>query len=330
MSKFEKLLQEALADVVGSAASGIGKVASGIGQAVNVAAQQATGSGSLASISGGVLDYFKKFKFELKPVTNRTALKTADGKQAEHDDPETVNKMAKLGLINTYTPSAVILSPDTGMSVNGIYGRTVNHSKDKVMAAFKNLCDQNNINADSIFINNTNNLNRFWIQLTGQSDQYVQIESYILEQEQQKIKKILPKNTRNYTTWCIFKGPNAGLFEITEGRELPKYALVKGDQRKPDLRNRQEPSYAFKLEGECARLLLAGNKTLYPKWYFLNDYEYSLNKKKMDLKEPEAATAQGPSLYNQTPASTPSTPPTPTSAASSIITPGSPLFTGRS
>ena len=306
MSKFENLLKEALADIVGSAAAGVGKVASGVSQAVNVAAQQATGPGSLAAISGGALDYFKKFKFELKPVTNQTAIKTADGKQAEHDDPETASKMAKMGLINVYTPSAVILSPDTGMSVNGIYGRTVNHSKDKVMAAFKNLCDQNNINADSIFINNTNNLNRFWIQLTGQSDQYIQIESYILEQEQQKIKKILPKNTRNYTTWCIYKGPNAGLFEITEGRELPKYALIEGDQRIPDQRNRQEPSYAFKLEGECARLLLAGNKTLYPKWYFMNDYEYSLNRKKMDTKQPEAATTQGPALYQRqtTPATT--------------------------
>lgn len=320
MSKFENLLKEALADIVGSTAAGLGKVASSVSQAVNVAAQQATGAGSLAAISGGALDYFKKFKFELKPVTNQTAIKTADGKQAEHDDPETASKMAKMGLINVYTPSAVILSPDTGMSVNGIYGRTVNHTKDKVMAAFKNLYVAT-ANAEPTFINNTNNLNRFWIQLTGQSDQYIQIESYILEQEQQKIKKILPKNTRNYTTWCIYKGPNAGLFEITEGRELPKYALIEGDQRTPDQRNRQEPSYAFKLEGECARLLLAGNKTLYPKWYFMNDYEYSLNKKKMDVKQPEAATTQGPALYQRQ-----STPPVTPSVTTQTPTPIFPNF----
>ena len=320
MSKFENLIKEALSDIIGSTAAGIGKVASGVSQTVNTAAQTAMGSGSLATISGGVLDYFKKFKFQLNPVTNRTALKTADGKQAEHDDPGTVSKMAKLGLTNKYTPASVILSPDSGMAVNGIYGRTVNHSKDKVVAAFKNLYVQK-LNIEPNFINNTNNLNRFWIQLTGQSDQYVQGESasseenVILEQEPnpnipQQVKKILPKNIKVYNTWCIYKGPNAGLFEITEGNELPKYALVEGDKRRPDLRNRQEPSYAFKMEGECVRLLMGGNKTLYPKWYFLNDYEYALNKKKIDTKEPEAAEVKSPSLYTQTtPAATPATTP---------------------
>jgi hypothetical protein len=287
MSKFEKLLMEALADLVGSAASGIGKVASGVSQVVDVATQQAT-TGSLASLATGTLDYFKKFKFELKPVTNQTAIKTADGKQAEHDDPETVSKLSKLGLFNVYTPSSVILSPDQGISINGIYGRTVNHTKDKVMAAFKNLYILKT-NAEPTFVTNTNNLNRFWIQLTGQSDQYItasyspeDYQNVLQEQQTAPPRKILPKNTKAYTTWCIYKGPNAGLFEITEGSALPKYALVEGDRRTPDARNRQEPSLAFKLEGECARLLMAGNKTLYPKWYFLNDYEYSLNKKKLD------------------------------------------------
>ena len=326
MSKFEKLLKEALSDIIGSAASGIGKVASGVSQVADVAAQQATGSGSLTSLASGTLNYFKKFKFELKPVTNQTAIKTADGKQAEHDDPETMGKMAKLGLVNVYTSSAVILSPDQGISVNGIYGRTVNHTKDKVMAAFRNLYILN-ANAEPTFINNTNNSNRFWIQLTGASDQYI-TSSYspeeqgdVIQEQQTPVKKILPKNNRAYTTWCIYKGPNAGLFEITEGSALPKYGLIKGDQRVQDQRNRQEPSYAFKLEGECARLLMAGNKTLYPKWYFLNDYEYSLNKKKIDSKEPESASPQAPTLYQKpTPAAATSTP-APATPAPAPITP---------
>jgi hypothetical protein len=325
MSKFEKLLKEALADLVGSAAAGIGKVASGVEQAVNVAAQQATGGGSLASLASGSLDFFKKFKFELKPVTNQTALKTADGKQIEQEDPETIGKMAKLGLVNVYTSSAVILSPDQGISVNGIYGRTVNHTKDKVMAAFRSLYILN-ANAEPTFINNTNNSNRFWIQLTGASDQYITSsyspeEGDIIQEQQEPTKKILPKNNRAYTTWCIYKGPNAGLFEITEGSALPKYGLIKGDQRVQDQRNRQEPSYAFKLEGECARLLMVGNKTLYPKWYFLNDYEYSLNKKKIDSKEPESASPQAPTLYQKpTPAPATSTP-APATPAPAPITP---------
>lgn len=311
MSKFQKLLNETLADLVGSAAYGIGKVASGVKQTIDVAAQQATEGGSLAALAGGVLDFFKKFKFQLKPVTNQSAIKTADGKAIEQDKPEIVTKMAKLGLTKTYTSAAVILSPDQGIGINGVYGRTVNHNKDKAMAAFKNLFVQVT-NSQPTFINNTNSFNRFWVQLTGQSDQYVTSESneqpYIVQEQQAPTKKVLPKNTKAYTTWCIYKGPNAGLFEMTEGNALPKYALIENDKRAQDRRNRQETSYAFKMEGECARLLMAGNKTLYPKWYFLNDYEYTLNKNKMDSNEPEAANVQTPNLY-QKPAAAPAAAP---------------------
>jgi hypothetical protein len=265
MSKFDKILNEisvgAVKDFVGSAASNIGKAASSVQRAVDVAKQQSTEGGSIGALFGGALDFFKKFKFKLKPVSNVIASKS-------------VNEV-------------VIADPEKGFFINGVYGKIVDHKNisNPIIKSFLDLYKKKTggKGIDVQIINRTNQLNRFWVQLLKSSTQ----------QPQQPQQQLTPVNKQNFDTWFVYKGPRAGYFEITEKNADPVYALKSNkDPRAMSAQGRKEqPSYAFKLIGPCEGLLQAGNNTLYPKWFLWKEYEYSLKKdekeNKKEDKEPE-------------------------------------------
>lgn len=287
MNKFNNIIKEA-----GYISSALNLASKGIQSAENIGQIASTfvKSNKLSNFT----DLFKKYESKVKLVNHDSALSSSD------------NLLSFNVSQKTYSKNAVIMDDDSGFS--GLIAKTINYKKDSIINNFKELLKNKKItdifDIDS-FINSTQKNNRFWIIISKKGDMTIdraRQEEEKAEQElfsapeenfthifnkyypdflteAKKIKNLVPFNSVEYDTWFIYtsKYPqNIGKFVIT----------LKG----------QEPKKSYgeiiKMEGNCTGLAQVGNKTLYSRWYFLNDFS-DLEEQEKKKDEPKSVSLQG-------------------------------------
>jgi hypothetical protein len=296
MNKFESIIQEA--GVLTKAWNKTGDTLNSLKNIGSIAAQTVK-SGSLAPF----IDIFKKYKSKVKFVNHDTALSSS---KTFFNSTVVTNVGDDTGQ-KKYAPNAVVMDDDSGFS--GVVGKAVNYEKDPIINKFKQFLIDKKINFDiNSFINNTKKNNRFWIIISPKGEITVDmarqeeeqaeqelfstpvqescqftniINSYhpniILEQNKvKKIKNLVPSNVVSYDSWFIYESEfpaNVGKFVITLQGQPPKNGIGK----------------SIKLEKDLIGLIQAGNKTLYSKWYFLNDFD-DLEEQDKNKEEPKASS----------------------------------------
>ena len=281
-------------------------------------------------------DLFSKIKTKLKLVDHASALKNAGFNSgisaAGFDVRKPVNSYtgigtsvsSKLGKVAyKYTPSSFII--DSGSEVSGVVGKVINYNNDKYFQNFLKYLKDNNINYDNIK-NETKANDRFWVVISpagsetvdaienspepepttpepapttpapvqsGQSTLYASYDQkiqnyYSIISEGINLKSKQPQNSTQYDTWFIVK-PTSAENQINVGKIL----IYPKGQKVP---SRYGIGVNMAVMGSPG-LVLCGNKTLYPKWYFLNDFEeYTNAEKSKDDKGPQQLNLKSRSI----------------------------------
>ena len=267
-------------------------------------------------------DLFSKIKSKLKLVDHASAMKNAgfnyENLSSYGAAPTSVS--SKLGRVAyKYTPSSVII--DSGSEVSGVVGKVVNYNNDKYFQNFLKYLKDNNINYDNIK-NETKANDRFWVVISpagsetvdaienspepttpapttpapvqsGQSTLYASYDQkiqnyYSIISEGINLKSKQPQNSTQYDTWFIVK-PTSAENQINVGKIL----IYPKGQKVPSRYGIGVNMAAMGAPG----LVLCGNKTLYPKWYFLNDFEeYTNAEKSKDDKGPQQLNLKSRSI----------------------------------
>jgi hypothetical protein len=299
MNKFDCVIKEA-----GYISSALNLASKGIESAKNIGQIASTfvKSNKLSNFT----DLFKKYESKVKLVNHDSALETS--KQFTFfglRDPNIKTNEGNIDAQKTYSKNAIIMDDNSGFS--GLVAKTINYENDIAIKSFKELLKnyQNVFDVES-FINGTKKNNRFWIIISKKGDLTVDkarqedekaeqevfaatnVENFNLVfndyypdflTEAKKITNLVPFNSVEYDTYFIYKSQypeNVGKFKIT----------LKGQQPQ------QSYGSMIKMEGNCSGLAQVGNKTLYARWYFLNDFS-DLEQQEKDKNEPKSVSLQG-------------------------------------
>jgi hypothetical protein len=294
MNKFDYVIKEA-----GFVSSTLNLASKGIQSAKNIGQIASTfvKSNKLSNFT----DLFKKYESKVQLVNHDSALSTS--KQFIVRNLET--KEGNIDNQKTYSKNAIVMDDNSGFS--GLIAKTINYKNDIAITSFKELLKkhQNVFDVDS-FINGTKKNNRFWIIISKKGDLTVDKARQEEEKDEQevfsastvgesfvnvfngyhpdfltegKITNLVPFNAVEYDTHFIYKSQypqNIGKFVIT----------LKGQQPKQSFGN------MIKMEGNCSGLAQVGNKTLYARWYFLNDFS-DLEQQEKEKDDPKSISLQG-------------------------------------
>jgi hypothetical protein len=289
MKSFDSIIQENILTKAWNAAG------TGISSVKNIAsiAKTAATNPSLKPFT----DLFSKIKTKLELVNSNTALKSVGFLRSE--------------LIPwRYKTNSVII--DSEGQLSGIVGEVINYKKDQRFKNFLQYLETNKDTIQYNFKNivkETETNNRFWVVISPKGNETVENiqqepspeqtqpqqtqqqtqqpnppttqrtqsdfggygESY--DQKIQKYYSILsenvieeaktPQNNTEYSTHFIYKT------SPLKQQNIGKIIILPKGQTPPKEYGETIPLKDMGAEG----LVLCGNKTLYPRWYFLNDFE---------------------------------------------------------
>lgn len=300
MNKFDYVIKEA-----GFVSSALNLASKGIQSAKNIGQIASTfvKSNKLSNFT----DLFKKYESKVQLVNHDSAL-SASKQFTLTNITLTKNLKTNEGNIDDnkiYAKNAIVMDDNSGFS--GLIAKTINYENDIAIKSFKDLLKKyENVFDVESFIKETKKNNRFWIIISKKGDLTVDkarqeeekaeqevfsstnvenfnnvFDSYHPEflTEAKKIKNLVPFNSVEYDTYFIYKSQypqNVGKFVIT----------IKGQQPKQSFGN------MIKMEGNCSGLAQVGNKTLYARWYFLNDFS-DLEQQEKEKNEPKSISLQG-------------------------------------
>ena len=323
MKKYDSVIEETIGGIAKGIWNGAGSAINAVSNAASIAKKVATDP-SIKNFT----DLFSKIKSKLKLVDHASALKNAgfNIKNTSSYSAASTSVSSKIGgnWAYKYTPSSVII--DSGSEVSGVVGKVINYNNDKYFQNFLNYLKTNNINYENI-TNETKANDRFWVIISPAGSETVDaIENspepepepatpapatpvqtsgqanYGFESYDQKIQNyysiisegVIPKsskqpqNSTQYDTWFIVK-PTSAENQVNVGKIL----IYPKGQKVPSRYGQGINMSDMGAPG----LVLCGNKTLYAKWYFLNEFEeYTNAEKSKDDKGPQQLNLKSRSL----------------------------------